>query len=104
MGQIKEKNLRLLDTPVDEQWVLWACKNKLCDPQRHSFHFEQVPFQSMLPRLRYQHTKTCRQTDGPTDRWLLALYMAQNDIVMLSDHMSYDLGTRLWCMLYSLCN
>ena len=39
--------LRLLHTPIDEQWILYTCKNKLCDPQRHSFHFERVLFQSM---------------------------------------------------------
>ena len=44
-------HLRLLGTPVDERWVLWACKNKLCDPQRHSFHFEQVLLQSVLTLL-----------------------------------------------------
>ena len=61
-------HLRLLGTPVDKQWVLLACKNKLCDPQRHSFHFEQVSVQYMLPRLSYQRAKKCRQTDGRTDR------------------------------------
>ena len=33
-------HLRLLGTPVDERWALQACRNKLCEPQRHSFHFE----------------------------------------------------------------
>ena len=37
-------HLHFLGTPFDEQWVLQACKNKLCDPQRHSFHFEQAHF------------------------------------------------------------
>ena len=61
-------HLRLLGTPADERWVLWACKNKLCDLQRHSFHFEQVPFQSVLTRPSYQRAKNAdRQTDGQTD-------------------------------------
>lgn len=34
--------LSLLHIPVDEQWVLWACKN--CNPERDNFNFEQVPF------------------------------------------------------------
>ena len=62
-------HLRLLGTPVHERWVLWAYKNKLCDLQRYSFHFEQVSFQSMLTRPSYQRAKmqTDRQTDGQTD-------------------------------------
>ena len=56
-------HLRLLGTPVDEQQVLWAFKNKLCVPQRQSLHFEQVPFQSVLTRLSYKCAKKCRHTD-----------------------------------------
>ena len=55
-------HLRLLDTIVGERWILLACKNKLGDPQRHSFHFEQDPFQSVLTRPSYQRAKKCRQT------------------------------------------
>ena len=32
--------------------VIQAFKNKLCVPQRHLFHFEQAPFQSMHTLLR----------------------------------------------------
>ena len=46
--------------------LVMACVD--CDPQRHSFHFEQVSFQSMLTRLSYQCAKKCRQIDGQTDR------------------------------------
>ena len=60
--------LRLLGTPVDKRWVLLAFKNELCNPKRHSFHFEQVLFQSVLTRLSYQRAKKCRQMDGQTDR------------------------------------
>ena len=53
----------ILCTFVDEQWGLYACRNKLYDPQRHSFHFEQVLFQ-VMQRLLYQHAKNAdRQTD-----------------------------------------
>ena len=58
--------LHFLGTPVDKRWVLLACKNKLCDPLRHRFRFEQVSFQYMLPRLSYQRAKKCRQTDRQT--------------------------------------
>ena len=56
---------RLLHTPVDERWVLQTCENKLCVPQRHSFHFEQVRFRSMHRLLSYQRAKNA---DGQTDR------------------------------------
>ena len=49
-------------------------KNKLCDPQRHSFLFEQVPLQLVLTWLSYQCTKKCGQTDGQTDDFS-ALYI-----------------------------
>ena len=46
-----------------------ACKNEPCDPQRDSFNFEQVLFQSVLTWLSYQRAKSAdRQTDGRTDR------------------------------------
>ena len=35
---------QFMHTCVDEWMVLWTLKNKLCDPQRYSFYFEQVPF------------------------------------------------------------
>ena len=39
--------------------------NKLCVTQRHSFHFEQVPFWSMHRLLSYQCAKNAdRQTDS----------------------------------------
>ena len=53
--------LRLLCTPLNEQKVLWACKNK-CFLQRHSFYFEQGPFQLMQTLLSYRRAKN-RQTD-----------------------------------------
>ena len=69
-------HLRLLGTPVDERWVLWACKNKLCDPQRHSFHFELVAFQSVLTRLSYISVPKSSdgRTDGQTDGFSAGLY------------------------------
>ena len=33
-----------IHTPTDKWWVLQVFKNKLCDPQRHNFHFEQWHF------------------------------------------------------------
>ena len=42
-------------------------KNILRGPRGLSFHFEQVPLQSMLTRLRYRRDgQTDRQTDGQT--------------------------------------
>ena len=84
-------HLRLLGTPVDKRWVLLACKNKLCDPQRHSFHFEQVSFQYMLPRLSYQRAKKCRRTDRQTDGFS-ALYSRLASVPALSCRCIYDLA------------
>ena len=51
----------LYRSPVKEPSLLSTFKNKLCLPQRHSVHFEQVPFQSVLTRPSYQ-----RDADGQT--------------------------------------
>ena len=42
--------------------LLLTFKNTFCLPQRCSVHFEQVPFQSILTRLSYQHAD--RRTNG----------------------------------------
>ena len=39
--------------------------------ERHSFHFNQVLFQSVLTRMSYQHAKKCRHTDRQTTFQLL---------------------------------
>ena len=56
-----------------------ACKKKLCDPQRHSFDFEQVLFQLMLTLLRYLRTKN---EDGQTDKTAFQLYIV-DDVKMV---------------------
>ena len=52
-------------------------ENKLHDPQRHSFDFEQVLFRSILTLLRYLRAENeDRQTDSFSalySRWLLQL-------------------------------
>ena len=57
--------LHPLHAPFNEWWIVLACKNKFCDPQRHSFHFQQVLFWLMQRLLSYQHAKN---TDGQTNR------------------------------------
>ena len=59
----------LLHTPVNEWWVLYACKNKLNDLQRHSFHFEQGPFWLMhrmlsLEKLNWPSGLTSFASEG----------------------------------------
>ena len=68
-------DLSLLHTPVDELRVLQACKNKLCDPQRHGFDFKQILFQSMLTLLSYLRAKKCGRTDRQT---AFQLYIVSN--------------------------
>ena len=57
-------------------------KNKLRDPQRHSFHFEQVRFQSALTWLSYQRAKKCRRTDGQT---AFQLYIVESPVSIRAD-------------------
>ena len=63
----------ILPTCVDELSHVQTFINKLCDPHRHSFHFEQVQFQSVLTQLSYQRAKKCRQMDRHTDSFSVLL-------------------------------
>ena len=80
----------LYRSPVEEPSLLSTFKNKLYLPQRHSIHFEQVPFQLVLTRLSYQ-----RNADGQTAfqlyivdclllLWMALIYLLTNGLYINS--------------------
>ena len=60
-------------------------KNKICDPQRHSFDFEHVLFLLMQTLLNYQHVIN---PDGWIDR--------QTDSFLVYIPQCEFLGRKLW--------
>ena len=62
-------------TPIKELWVLWACKNKFCDPQI-SFQASPVLIHAEIAELF--PCQKCRWTD----RQMAQLYIPYSQFLM----------------------